>query len=65
MRTETPLWAYLLLAICVILLAVGVYLIFNPQTSNIMIKPYPTNISELLSPNLSINNTTGVVKLGS
>lgn len=58
------LFIYLLLAVSLFLLAAAVYLIINPDTGNVIIHHYPTNITTWLSGNISVNNTTGVVRLG-
>jgi hypothetical protein len=63
MNTRTL--AYLILVISLILLIAGLYLNFNQQGSKIVITPYANNITEWISSNMSVNNTTGVVKLGS
>ena len=60
-----PLWAWIILSVCLVLLALGIFLVLNPQESTVLIKPYPTNISQLLSNNTGLSNLSGVVKLGS
>ena len=60
-----PLWAWIILSVCLVLLALGIFLVLNPQEGAVLIKPYPTNITELLSNNTGLSNLSGVVKLGS